>query len=160
VKRLSNRAKPLSLIKGNHVTKAEKERREKAEASLKGKVEDLLKVPAFLDSDAKKYYKRTLKLIGPEGTDLLCDADKDSLTTYAAALSILKQCQNEIKQKGILLDGKPNPALKLFENYSKIVKSFSSSFGLDPFSRSKLSTKKEGDAPPQTSAQKRFGDRL
>lgn len=157
---MSNRAKPLALIKGNHITKKEKEKRQKAEASLKGKTEDILKAPTFLDADAKKYYKRTLKLIGPEGTDLLCDADKDSLTTYASALSILKQCNNEIKTKGILIDGKPNPALKLFENYSKIVKSFSSSFGLDPFSRSKLVPQKEEEEKTKSNAERRFGDRL
>jgi P27 family predicted phage terminase small subunit len=156
---LSNRAKPLALIKGNHITKNEREKREKAEASLKGKVEDILIVPSFLDADAKKYYKRTLEIIGPSGTDIICDADKDSLTTYATALSILKKCSKEIK-KGILIDGKPNPALKLYENYSKIVKSFSSSFGLDPFSRSKLVPQKEEEKQKKTAAEKRFGDRL
>lgn len=157
---MSNRAKPLALIKGNHISKKEKEKREKAEVSLKGKTEDILKVPTYLDPDAKKYYKRTLKLIGPEGTDIICDADKDSMTTYASALSILKQCQKEIKDKGILVEGKPNPALKLFENYSKIVKSFSSSFGLDPFSRSKLVPQKEEEQKTKSSAERRFGDRL
>lgn len=134
------------MIRGNHITKAEAERREKAEMGLKGKAEDILKVPTFLDADAKRFYRRTLKLIGPEGTDIITDADKDSLTAYAAAVSILKQCSKEIKENGIIVEGKPNPAVKMFENYSKIVKSFSASFGLDPFSRSKLaisSLKKE-----------------
>jgi P27 family predicted phage terminase small subunit len=135
---MSNRAKPLSLIKGHHISKEEREKRQKAEQKLKGKTEDILKVPSFLDKDAKQVYKRTLKLIGPEGTNILSDADKDSLTTYAMAVSILKQCAAEIKQNGLIIDGKPNPAVKMFENYSKIVKSFSSAFGLDPFSRSKL----------------------
>lgn len=135
---LSNRQKPLNMVKGKHITKSEYERREKAEKTLKGKTKDILKVPTFLDPDGKKIYKQTLKLIGPEGTDILSDADKNSLTTYASACSILKQCTNEIQEKGILIDGEPNPAVKMFENYSKVVKSFGSAFGLDPFSRSKL----------------------
>ena len=156
---MSNRAMPLSLVKGHHITKAERVKREKAEAKLKGKVEDILIVPSYLDAEAKKFYRRTLELIGPEGTDLLCDSDKDTLTAYATALSILKKCNKEIK-KGILIDGKPNPALKLFENYSKIVKSFSSSFGLDPFSRSKLVHTTDTTEKQKSKAEQRFGDRL
>lgn len=135
---MSNRTKPLSMIRGNHLSNAEIERREKAEMNLKGKTEDILKVPSFLDTDAKRFYKRTLKLIGPEGTNILTDTDKDSLTTYAAAVSILKKCSLDIKENGIIVGSKANPAVKMFENYSKVVKSFSASFGLDPFSRSKL----------------------
>jgi P27 family predicted phage terminase small subunit len=134
---MSNRSKPLSLVTGHHISKQEKQRRQTAEEKLKGKVDDLLKVPSHLDADGKRAYKRTLQLIGPEGTDLLCDSDKDTLTTYAAAVSILKQCTKEIKENGVIVEGNPNPAVKMFENYSKIVKSFSSAFGLDPFSRSK-----------------------
>lgn len=126
------------MIRGKHISKAEHERREKAEAALKGKTEDILKVPTFLDPDGKKIYKQTLKLIGPEGTNIISDADKNSLATYAAACSIIKQCMIEIKEKGIFIDNEPNPAVKMLENYSKVVKSFGSSFGLDPFSRSKL----------------------
>ena len=109
---------------------------------MKGNAEDILKIPSYLDVDGKRIYKRTLKLIGPEGTNILSDADKDSLATYASAVSILKQCTKEINENGVISDGKPNPAVKMFENYSKVVKSFSSSFGLDPFSRSKLAVTK------------------
>jgi P27 family predicted phage terminase small subunit len=157
---VSNRTKPLTLIAGNHISKAEKAKRKKVEQSLKGPVEDILKTPTFLDADGKKVYKRTLKLIGPEGTNILCDADKDTLTTFAAAVSILKQCSKEIQENGVIVDGKSNPAVKMFENYSKVVKSFSSSFGLDPFSRSKLVVSKLGeeDEKPKSEFEKKFGD--
>lgn len=159
---MSNRTKPLTMIKGNHITKKEKEKRKKAEKSLQGKMEDILKVPTFLDADAKRFYKRTLNLIGPEGTNIITDADKDTLTAYAAAVSILKQCSKEIKDKGIIVEGKCNPAVKMFENYSKVVKSFSSAFGLDPFSRSKLAItiEEDDDKEKETPAYKRFGDRV
>lgn len=160
---MSNRQKPLSMIKGNHISKNEREKREKSESKLKGKAEDIYKVPTFLDQDGKKFYKRTLKLLGPEGTDILSDADKDTLMTYSAAVSILKQCALEIKEKGVLIEGKANPAIKMFENYSKIVKSFSAAFGLDPFSRSKLAASTKDDEEDEKKIHpmwERFGDRL
>lgn len=156
---MSNRTKPLALLKGHHVSKAEQAKRQEAETKMKGKVEDILNVPSFLDAEGKRLYKRTLKLIGPEGTDLLCDSDKDSLTTYAAAVSILKQCTKEINQNGVIVGGQPNPAVKMFENYSKIVKSFSAAFGLDPFSRSKLAlTNLKEEEKPISEEEMLFGD--
>lgn len=156
---MSNRSKPLDLILGHHVSKKDREIRKKKEQSLKGKVEDILKVPSQLDTDGKRFYKRTLALIGPEGTDLLCDSDKDTLTTYAAAVSILKQCIKEIKENGVIADGQPNPAVKMFENYSRIVKSFSSAFGLDPFSRSKLAISNvQEEEKPISEEERLFGN--
>lgn len=135
---MSNRTKPLSLVKGNHLTKEQKDKRLEAEQKAKGETNDVLNIPDFIDDEAKEVYKYTLKVIGPDGADMLSDADKESLTTYCVAVSILKQSAQSIRDYGLIIEGKANPAVKMFENYSKIVKSFSNAFGLDPFSRSKL----------------------
>jgi P27 family predicted phage terminase small subunit len=131
--------KPVDLMTGKHMTKEQKEQRKAAEERLKGTSDDIHKIPTYLDADAKRFYKGILKLIGPDGTNLLSDLDKNSLATYSAAMSILKQCQASIKKDGILINGKPNAAVRMFDNYSKIVRSFSQAFGLDPVSRSRLS---------------------
>lgn len=76
---------------------------------------------------------------------LLTILDGDLLYEYLMQVDLSRKADENIKQNGIVIDGKKNPAVDVKNNAVKLMKSIGSSIGLDPISRSALLA----DKPPE-----------
>lgn len=139
------RSKPVDQVLG-HRSKAEKEARKEAEEKLKTNDNLVNRVPTWLNDEAKKIYKFLIEQF--KETGILCNLDKETVAICADAMYRMREAQAMIDEQGLIVDGKENPCIRIYEKYEKIYAKMISELGLSPSARSKMAltqsqTKKE-----------------
>lgn len=155
----------VQLAKGNpnRLTKAEIEKRKKAEEKLTPK-KDKIKCPSWLDKEAKKEWRRIYKEL--EELNLLTNVDITALAIYCDAYSKYIKANKEIEEKGMFVEYTnkagatntiENPAINTAKKYADIIRRMCAEFGLTPSARAKLALPKaeEKEIDPITA---KFGD--
>ncbi len=166
---MGRNAKPiqLHLLEGNknRLTKKEIEQRLETEQKLKPK-NDKIKPPAWLDSVAKKEFKRIATEL--EELDLITNVDVNALATYCDAYSDYIECTKIIQQEGLMIEhtnkagetnSVPHPLLTKKKQLHEQMKTLATEFGLTPSSRAKIAISKP-EEKEKTEEEKLFGDSL
>lgn len=166
---MGRNAKPihLHLLQGNksRLTKKEIEKRVEVENKLKPK-KDKVKPPKWLDSIAKKEFKRIAEELME--LDLLTNIDVNALAAYCDAYSDYIKCTQIIREEGLMVEYTnkaaetnkvPHPLLTKKKQLHEQMKSLASEFGLTPVARAKIALPKEKDKP-KTEEEQLFGDSL
>lgn len=153
---------PLSVNKSN-LTKAERDARKKAESKLQPK-KDKIKIPSWLDKEAKKEWRRVCKEL--EELNLLTNVDTVALAIYCDAYSKLLQANKEIETQGMFVEYTnkfgatntiENPAIKTANKYIDVIRKMCGEFGLTPSARAKLTLPKQ-EEQEETPFDRMFGD--
>lgn len=134
----------LQLLEGNPAKKNKDElmRRARNEEKMKMSSDNVVP-PSFLDATAKKEFRRLAKLL--LSVELINDADVGHLALYCDAYSQYLSYKRQVKQKGLWIDGKPNPFIIRMRDAAAQMRSFSSDLGLSPTARAKLAINLEDD---------------
>jgi P27 family predicted phage terminase small subunit len=164
---MGRNAKPikLHLLEGNknRLTKKEVEQRLEAEKKLQPK-KDKIKPPTWLDSIAKKEFKRIAGELME--LDLLTNVDVNALAAYCDAYSDYIKCTKIIQEEGLMVEYTnkaaetnkvPHPLLTKKKQLHEQMKSLAAEFGLTPVARAKLAMPKQEKKEP-TPEEKLFGD--
>lgn len=147
---------PPALIDNKTYKKNSQEIQEREESWEKLKTTKILRVPSHLSPEAKKEWRRVMKLYNQMEADILSDLDQQALIMYCEATAVYKKAQEQwVKLQQVAT---PNPdgqklidsILKTMERQSKIVSSLSEQLCLTPVGRARMGmnpTKVEEDDP-------------
>lgn len=153
-----------------HLTKAEVEAREAAEAEILPTRTAQLKLPRTLNKDpgAKRYWKSILDRM--EGLAILDDLDSEMLVVYCSALSRKDSLQALCRELMAQADKESNPEVRLelvekldglltkVQNHEKTLLSFANNLGMTPEARVRLARKRAAKAANPEPADDLFGD--
>jgi P27 family predicted phage terminase small subunit len=129
---------------GKHWTKNEVEQRKAAAQKVTRKKKVNLKMPNWLDEDARKVWKKTVKDM--KGFDILDKVDEDVLATYCDAVSRYKETSGYIQERGYTVtnaQGVPtvSPYVKAQQSYARIMMQYADKLGLNANARARLAKK-------------------
>lgn len=125
--------KPIDLKQGK-IPKAQAEARKQMEETLKGApISD--KAPSGLTENGKRVYKHLIESF-PEG--FLTETDVYSMEIMCNAIDMLQIAQNDIRTRGMLIDGFENPSVKVYDKFFKIFNTMGGKLGMSPRDRSQL----------------------
>ena len=134
-------ARPIALVdKKNHRTKAQIAARENGEP--RG-CEAKLTVPKSLSAEAKKEWKRVVRLYRQLDAEVLNDLDVDMLACYCEAVALYKAASAEMQGAPLTVetskgDMVPNPLLKIIDKQSANIKTYGEQLCLTPVGRAKM----------------------
>ena len=94
------------------------------------------KAPGWLSDYAREEWDVVAEQLDRLG--MLCKPSVATLAAYCENVSVMRASVESIKELGIMLDGKKNPAVTAFDSASKAVRMFASEFGFTPASAAKL----------------------
>ncbi|MBP3707793.1 MAG: phage terminase small subunit P27 family [Clostridia bacterium] len=109
----------------------EKRRRKEMETEMKGNSISQ-EIPDSLSPRGKEIYRRLLRTI-PDS--LLTENDEDALRELAFTIDNLITCEENVAENGILIDGKENPALRVYRQIFPTFDKLTSKFGMSPRDR-------------------------
>lgn len=93
--------------------------------------------PDWLDVEAKKVWKKTTAALA--NTGLLTKADFPTLTQFCDLYSkYILATQEFNKDPRMIIDGTPNPLLRIIRQYAAVVRPLIAALGLSPLDRPKL----------------------
>jgi P27 family predicted phage terminase small subunit len=164
---MGRQAKPihLQLLEGNksHLTKAEIDKRQKAEENISFK-SDNIKAPTWLNKEAKKIFSKLVKEF--EHNELLANVDVHALSLFCDAYTDYINCSRMIEEEGLMVEYTnkaaetnkvPHPLLtkkkQSFDQMNKIM----GEFGLNPVARARLAINLQNDDGDEGNP---FSDRL
>ena len=129
---------------GKHWTKEEVERRTAAAQKLQRKVQVRLKVPMWLDDEARQVWKKTIKDLS--GMDILDKVDEEALAVYCDAVVRHRAVTLKIREFGyISISGAGtetvSPYVKAAQSYARIIAQYADKLGLTPTGRARLAKK-------------------
>lgn len=119
-----------------HKTKAEIETRKQAEEKLKSSDDLINRTPSWLGKEAKKIYKFLIEQF--KQTGILTNLDKETVAICADTMAKMREAQKVIDEQGLIIDGKANPAINIYEKYEKIYAKMITELGLSPTARSRM----------------------
>ena len=119
-----------------HKTKAEIETRKQAEEKIKGADDLITRTPTWLCKEAKKIYKFLIEQF--KQTGILTNLDKETVAICADTIAKMREAQKLIDELGLIVDGKANPAINIYEKYEKIYAKMITELGLSPTARSRM----------------------
>lgn len=133
---------------GKHWTEKEVKSREAAAQKFERKKKKKLKVPIWLNDEARKVWRKTVKDM--EEFDVLDKVDEDVLGTYCDAVARYQEANNLIEIHGYTeINAQGNNVVsahvKLAQSYARIILSYSNKLGLNAEARARLA-KKAADA--------------
>lgn len=137
---------------GKHWTKKEVESRQQAASKVTRKKKVSLKMPSWLDDEAKAVWKKTIRDI--KGFDVLDKVDEDVLATYCDAVARHKELSEMIREKGYTIYNAAGslveaPWVKTQLSYARLIVQYSDKLGLNANSRARLARKiAEEEADP------------
>jgi len=147
VAEVGRRARPVELLVldgKKHLTKAEKQARAEREAAIRPPSGNL-RPPAWLSDEAKKEFRRIVRLM--KDTGLLTMAEVDELAVYCDALVRHRQATEVIEREGVVVIGArgpmQNPAVLVATKYAQIIAKLAPRLGLDPSGRASLAIPRE-----------------
>ena len=147
---------PPSLVDNKTHKKNSQEIKEREESWEKLKTTKILRVPRHLTPEAKKEWRRVMKLYNLMEADILSDLDQQALIMYCEATAIYKKAQEQWAK--LQQVATPNPdgqklidsILRTMERQSKIISSLSEQLCLTPVGRARMGmnpTKVEEEDP-------------
>lgn len=135
---------------GKHWTAEEVAKRGAAAKKFERAKPIKLKMPDWIDDEAKKVWKRTIKSM--EGFDILDKVDEDSLATYCDAVARHKETALMIKEKGYVVYNSVGteqtaPWVTANQSYARLMMQYADKLGLNANARARLAKKMadEGD---------------
>jgi P27 family predicted phage terminase small subunit len=136
---------------GAHWTKDEVERRKAAAQKLKRKEPVKLKMPVWLDEEARLVWRKTLKEM--MGFEILDNVDAETLAVYCDAVARYKELTLKIRETGYMTtngNGTENisPYVKAAQSYARIILQYADKLGLSPHSRARLAKKIADESDP------------
>lgn len=158
---MSSGRKPLppALVDKKAFKKNGQEYEAREESYAKLQVSKVLKCPSHLTPEAKKEWKRVMKLYNQMEADILSDLDQQALIMYCEATAIYKKAQEQWAKLNQVAT--PNPEgqkildsiFKSMERQTKIISSLSEQLCLTPVGRARMgmnpSNSKEEEDPFQ-----------
>ena len=136
------------LKKGKSETLAQRKHREEIEKALKGNDDAVRVVPAYLSNDEQIYYKWLTDELEISG--LITNLDVPILEQTANCLYIMRQCDDNIRNQGVLIESydkygnlvsKANPSIKIKLDYMTKYAALCNQLGLSPAARASLAGK-------------------
>jgi len=129
---------------GKHWTKKEVEARQRAAAKVTRQNKKPLKMPDWLDEEAQKVWKKTLRDI--RDFDILDKVDEDVLATYCNAVARHKELSRIIAEKGYYVMNSSGsyveaPWVKTQLSYARLIVQYSDKLGLNANARARLAKK-------------------
>lgn len=129
---------------GKHWTKKEVESRERAAAKVTRPKKISLRMPDWLDDEAKKVWKKTIKDM--QAFEILDKVDEDVLATYCDAVARHKELSEMIRKKGYTIHNSSGtlveaPWVKTQLSYARLIVQYSDKLGLNANSRARLAKK-------------------
>lgn len=126
---------------GKHWTKEEVERREAAAKKLERKKKKKLRMPDWLDREAEKVWKKTIKDM--DAFEILDKVDEDVLATYCDTVARYKETTQLIKENGYTEVNAAgsltvSPYVKVQQSYAKIMMQYADKLGLNANARARL----------------------
>lgn len=156
---------PPALVDNQVFKKNSEELKAREESWNKLKTTKVLRVPGFLTLEAKKEWRRVMKLYNAMEADILSDLDQQALIMYCEATAIYKKAQEQwakLNQVATMnTDGQKviDSVLKTMERQSKIISSLSEQLCLTPVGRARMgmnaTVQKEDEDPFLKIMQKR-----
>ena len=138
---------------GKHWTKTEVEKRTAAAQSMKRKSAVKLKMPVWLDDEARQIWKKTLKEMAE--FEVLDNVDADALAIYCDAVARYRECTLKIREDGYTTWSSQggqtvSPYVRAAQSYSRIVMQYADKLGLNANARARLAKKKadRGEVDP------------
>lgn len=122
--------KPIDL-NVKRMSEEEKKKRKELEAEMKGNLISQ-EIPDSLSPRGKEIYSRLLQSI-PE--TLLTENDGDALRELAFTIDNLITCEEDVRDRGVLVNGKENPALRVYRQIFPTFDKLCSKFGMSPKDR-------------------------
>lgn len=149
---------------GKHWTKEEVDRRTAAAQKLQRKAPIRFVVPIWLDDEARKVWKKTLKDLS--GMDILDKVDEESLAIYCDAVVRYRDTTLKIREHGYVTENAQgtesvSPYVKAAQSYARIMMQYADKLGLTPNGRARLAKKIADTGSENEKAKKEksmFGD--
>ena len=137
-----------------HWTKEQIEQKKYEENLIK--IDDKnIKAPNWLkDRVAKNEFKRLVGLL--EKIDIICELDITTLGLYCQTYAKLVEIVKELEQEELVIDGKPNPKMKMQLQLSEELRKLGNELGITLSSRLKFATSKAEQERDQIKDE--FGD--
>ena len=137
-----------------HWTKEQIEQKKYEESLIK--IDDKnIKAPNWLkDRVAKNEFKRLVVLL--EKIDIICELDITTLGLYCQTYAKLVEIVKELEQEELVIDGKPNPKMKMQLQLSEELRKLGNELGITLSSRLKFATSKAEQERDQIKDE--FGD--
>lgn len=129
---------------GKHWTKKEVEARQRAAAKMTRPKKKSLKMPTWLDDEAKAVWKKTIRDM--KEFDVLDKVDEDVLATYCDAVARHKELSDVISEKGYTIHNASGtlveaPWVKTQLSYARLIVQYSDKLGLNANARARLARK-------------------
>lgn len=129
---------------GKHWTKKEVEARQRAAAKLTRPKKKSLKMPVWLDDEAKTVWKKTLRDM--KDFDVLDKVDEDVLAAYCDAVARHKELSETIRERGYTVHNASGaeveaPWVKTQLSYARLILQYSDKLGLNANARARLAKK-------------------
>jgi P27 family predicted phage terminase small subunit len=126
---------------GKHWTKKEVEARQRAAAKLTRPKKKNLKMPAWLDDEAKSVWRKTIRDM--KDFDVLDKVDEDVLAAYCDAVARHKELSEVIREKGYTTTNASGseveaPWVKTQLSYARLILQYSDKLGLNANARARL----------------------
>jgi P27 family predicted phage terminase small subunit len=148
------RAYPFQLISANndklHITKDELRARASGEPKL---LNNTLRCPNHLSDEAKKEWKKIVKLYQKLDQDLLTDLDANALEIYCTTIVTYRKAMKKVTETAEVYISKAdnnrpmkNPWLTVANQAAEILKQYSSILLLDPVARARIGAAKKKPA--------------
>lgn len=147
---------PPALVDNKVFKKNSQELEAREESWQKMQVSKILRVPKHLTPEAKKEWRRVMKLYNQMEADILSDLDQQALIMYCEAVAIYNKAQEQWAKLNQVATTNPDgqkvidSILKTMERQSKIISSLSEQLCLTPVGRARMgmnATKVEEDDP-------------
>lgn len=151
--------KPPHLIDNSKFKKSNEELEERKESWNKLKTTSILRVPTHLTPEAKKEWRRVMKLYNQMEVDILSDLDRQALIMYCEATAIYKKAQETWSKLQQVVtpnrDGQRmlDDTFRIMERQTKLITSLSDQLCLTPVGRARMgmnATKAKDEIDPFT----------
>lgn len=129
------------------------ERRQEAEKELQTSA--VLRCPTYLTKEAKREWKRVIKLYREMQVDILSDLDKSTLVIYCEAWSVYKKAQETWSKYNQVVAGNPEAqrvldrCLNVMEKQQRQISSLAEQLCLTPVGRARMGTAKAKNEPSE-----------
>ncbi|SEM81387.1 phage terminase small subunit P27 family [Paenibacillus sp. OV219] len=136
---------------GKHWTAAEVQSREEAGKAFERKKKRNLKVPSWLDDNARKVWRKIVRDM--EEFDIFDPLDEDVLAAYCDAVAKHQAMNESIDSQGFTIEGKGgieivNPHVTMANNYARLILQFGEKLGITAGARARLAKRMaEGKDP-------------